>query len=65
MFDVVSVMLLVFWIVLNMQLINCFWKIQVVLKRNFKCFTAVVLKRANCRQVQWFKKKLESPDMLC
>ena len=35
-----------------MQLINCFWKIRVVLKRTFKCFTAVVLKRNNCRQVQ-------------
>ena len=33
-----------FGIFLNMELNNCFWKIQVVLKRTFKCFIAVVLK---------------------
>ena len=34
--------------------INCFLKIRVVLKRTFKLFIEVVLKRTNWRQVQWF-----------
>ena len=29
--------------------LNCFWKIRVVLKRTFKFFTAMVLKRTDCR----------------
>ena len=42
-----------FGIFLNIELINCFWKIRVVLKRTFKCFTAVVQKKTDWRQVQW------------
>ena len=43
-----------FGVFFNMQLISCFWMIQVVLNRTFKCFTAVVMKKTDCRQVQWF-----------
>ena len=52
-FDVGGVIFLVLGFILNMQLINCFWKTRVVLKRAFKCFTAVVLKKTDCRQVQY------------
>ena len=45
-----SVMLLVF---LNKQLIICFWKIRVVLKRTFKYFTAAILRRTGYRLVQF------------
>ena len=37
-----------------MQLVNCFWKTLVVLKRTFKCFTALVRKRTDCSQVELF-----------
>ena len=47
-----------FGICLNMHLINIFWKIWVALKRPFKCFTAVVLKRTDCRQEQWLLQLL-------
>ena len=50
MFDVGQCYGLVWGLFCIMQLINFFWKIRVVLERTFKCFIAVVLKRANCRQ---------------
>ena len=47
-------MLLIWGFIFYIAAINCFWKIRVVLKRTFKGFAVVGLKRTNWRQVQWF-----------